>query len=184
MKLLSGLLDRLLLLLAVAGAGVLPAFVQQYRQRLGGRLDQVNEDLSAWQQIADRLHGGDMRALIQHHRDSGDATFVAAGDALQFMLDQQAELEAALAAMQGSLPEQVWGWLQHLRWNDVEATWALFQPQFPLDPQGLLFALLGGGLLWLLLVAAGFATMASGRQLGRSMARRRRLRSLRPGRTS
>jgi len=93
-------------------------------------------------------------------------------------------LEAALAAMQGSLPEQVLGWLQHLRWNDVEATWALFQPQFPLDPQGLLFALLGGGLLWLLLVGAGFATMAGGRQLGRSMARRRRLRSLRPGRTS
>jgi len=181
MKLLSGLLDRLLLLLAVAAAGVLPAFVQQYRQRLAGRLDQINEDLAAWRQIAERLHGGDMQALIRHHLDSGDATFTAEAAALQSMLQQSAELEAALAAMQGSLPEQVMGWLQHLRWNDVEATWALFQPQFPLDPQGLLFALLGGGLLWLLLIGGGLVAAAGCRQIGRSMARRRRLRSLRPG---
>jgi hypothetical protein len=177
MKLLSGLLDRLLLLIAVAAFGVLPAFVQQYRQRLAGRLDQINEDLAAWRQIAERLHQGDMQAMIRHHRDSGDATFVAGADALQTMLQQAAELQTALNAMQGSLPAQIAGWLQHLRWNDVEATWALFQPQFPMDPQGLLFALVGGGLLWLLLIGTAVASASAWRQLGLRRARRRRLRS-------
>jgi hypothetical protein len=177
MRLLSGLLDRLLLLIAVGAAGVLPAFVQQYRQRLAGRLDQLNEDLAAWRQIAERLHQGDMQALIRHHRDSGDPTFVAGGDAVHAMLQHAAELEAALAAMQGSLPAQIAGWLQHLRWNDVEATWALFQPQFPMDPQGLLFALVGGGLLWLLLLGSALAGASAWRQLGLRRARRRRLRS-------
>lgn len=178
MKLLSGLLDRLLLLFAVAIAGVLPAFVQQYRQRLAGRLDQINEDLAAWRQIAQRLHAGDMQALIQHHVDSDDPTFTAEAAALQTMLQQATELEAAVAAMQGSLTEQVSGWLQHLRWNDVEATWALFQPQFPLDPQGLLFALIGGGLLWLLLLGVGLATAAGFRRIGGSTTHRRHV----PGR--
>lgn len=181
MKLLSGLLDRLLLLIAVVAAGVLPAFVQQYRQRLSGRLDQINEDLAAWRQIAERLHAGDMQALILHHLDSGDPTFTAEATALQSMLQQAAQLEAAVAAMQGSLTQQVSGWLQHLRWNDLEATWALFQPQFPLDPQGLLFALVGGGLLWLLLLGGSLATAAACRHIGRSMARRRRVSGRRLG---
>ncbi len=171
MSLLTGLFDRILLLLAVGVAGVLPAFIQQYRQRLAGRLDQLLADLAPWERIAQRLHGGDMQALVQHHLDSNDATFVAEADAIQAMIESATELRTALASMQGDLPSQLIGWVQHVDWVDARATWTLFEPQFPLDPHGLLFALAGGGALWLLLLGIGWLIARSWQRLRRSSSR-------------
>ncbi len=166
MKMLSGLLDRLLLLLAVLAAGALPSFVQQYIQRLGGRLAQVELDLAPWRDIANRMFGGDLQRLIQHHLDSGDAVFIAEAAAIDAMRASERELQAALAAMQGDLPQRIYGWATHVNWSDAEATWRLYEPQFPLDPQGLVFALVVGGALWLLTVgtAAGCGSAVRRRQ--------------------
>ena len=41
---LRGLLDRLVLLAGTVAGGCVPGFIQQYRQRVGGRLDQVREE--------------------------------------------------------------------------------------------------------------------------------------------
>ena len=63
MFLLRGLLDRILLIGAIFAAACVPSFIAQYRQRLGGRLDQVLHDLAPFQEIANRNHGGDLRKL-------------------------------------------------------------------------------------------------------------------------
>ena len=73
MFLIRGLLDRIILIGAIFAAACIPSFVVQYRQRLGGRLDQVLRDLQPFQEIANRNHGGDMKKLIQHHLASTDA---------------------------------------------------------------------------------------------------------------
>ena len=97
MKFLGGLLDRLVLLVAVVAAGCVPSFIVQYRQRLGGRLDQVLADLAPFQAIADRNHGGSLDELIRYHLQSSDATFHQEGAALQAMVQAAARLRSMLA---------------------------------------------------------------------------------------
>jgi hypothetical protein len=60
MKFVRDILDRIVLLAAVVAAGCIPSFIVQYRQRAGGRLDQVLADLAPFQEIADRNHGGSL----------------------------------------------------------------------------------------------------------------------------
>ena len=47
MRFIRGLIDRLLLLATAIMGGLVPGFISQYRQRLGGRLDQAGIDLPA-----------------------------------------------------------------------------------------------------------------------------------------
>ena len=44
MDILRGILDRIVLVGAILAAGCVPSFIAQYRQRLGGMLDQANKD--------------------------------------------------------------------------------------------------------------------------------------------
>ena len=147
---LRGLLDRLVLLVGVLAGGVLPGFVQQYRQRIGGRLDEARQQLGEWQALADRLFGADLDALAAHHRQSSDTTFAAEAALIEQTQARVLELEQTLAALQGSLWERTAGFLTHADWMDVQATWSLFQPDFPLHPETLFFALCFGGAVWLL----------------------------------
>ncbi len=170
---LRGLLDRLVLLAAVLGAACIPSFIAQYRQRLGGRLDQVLRDLSPFQEIANRHHGGDIQKLIQHHLQSTDATFHAEGSAIQAMVSAAEGLRAAVDALNAGLWRQL-GYL--LTRGDPEvarATWDTFVPAFSLTPEYALFALAVGVALWLLFLGAwvGCARLAdSSRRRGPSRA--------------
>ena len=94
MDILRGILDRIVLIGAILAAGCVPSFIGQYQQRLGGMLDQANRDLALFQDIANRLHGGDIQRLIKHHLASTDPTFRAEGTAIQTMLETVARLKA------------------------------------------------------------------------------------------
>ncbi len=87
MTLLRNLLDRLLLIAAVIAAGLVPGFIAQYRQRLGGMLDQARIDLAPWQAIADQNHHGDLDELVRYHLASSDPTFHAEGGAIALVRD-------------------------------------------------------------------------------------------------
>ena len=52
MLFLRGLLDRLFFACAIVAGDLVPGFIAQYRQRLGGRLDQALLDLAPWQRLA------------------------------------------------------------------------------------------------------------------------------------
>lgn len=150
MRLLRGLLDRLILLAAVLTAGCIPAFITQYRQHLGGRLDQVRADLVPFQVIADRSFGGSLAQLVSHHQASADAAFHQEGAAVQAMIDAVARLRAALQGLDTDLPHQFLYLLGHPDPDLLRATWHLYQPGFTLTPQSVLFALVVGGVIWLL----------------------------------
>ena len=79
---LRGILDRIVLVVAILAAGCVPSFIAQYRQRLGGMLDQASKDLALFQDIANRFHGGDIQRLIKHHLASTDPTFRSEGVAM------------------------------------------------------------------------------------------------------
>src|ERR1700722_2212085 len=99
MKAVRAILDRIVLLCAVIAAGCIPSFIVQYRQRAGGRLDQVLADLSPFQEIANRNHGGSLAELIRYHLQSSDATFHQEGAALQSMVQAGGRVRAMLAAL-------------------------------------------------------------------------------------
>lgn len=157
MSVIRGLLDRIVLLCAVVAAGCVPSFIAQYRQRAGGRLDQVLADLAPFQQIADREHGGSLNALIQHHLQSSDATFHGEGAAVQNMVDSADRLRALLQGLNTDLYHQVLYLLQHGDAGLARATWGLFEPGFSLTAQAVVFALTLGVLLWLLFLGVWHA---------------------------
>ncbi len=150
MKLILGLLDRLVLLIGVIAAGCVPSFIVQYRQRAGGRLDQLLADLAPFQAVADRSHGGSLDALIRYHLQSSDPTFHQEGEALQSMLDAAEHLRAILHGLDTDLLHQCSYLLLHHDAGLMQATWSVFQPGFTLTLPSLVLALVVGGLLWVL----------------------------------
>ncbi len=153
MKFLGGLLDRIVLLVAVVAAGCVPGFIVQYRQRLGGRLDQVLADLAPFQAIADRNHGGSLDELIRYHLQSSDATFHQEGAALQAMVQAAARLRSMLAALDTDVLHQSAYLLFHHDTTVLRATWGVYQPGIALDLQSVVFALAVGVALWMLFIA-------------------------------
>jgi hypothetical protein len=149
MRIVRGLLDRLLLIGGVVAGGLLPGFMAQYRQRLGGRLDQAQLDLAPWQKLADQFHHGDLQQLIQYHLASTDPTFRAEGHVIQSLLDAVHALQAAVQALHASLFQQMFYLIGHADPGLLRATYADWVPTFALSGEGLLFAALVALSVWL-----------------------------------
>jgi hypothetical protein len=149
MTVVRGLLDRIVLVAAILGFGCVPSFIAQYRQRVGGRLDQVLADLSPFEQIARRDFGGSLPALIQHHVASTDATFRNEGGAIRQMVDAAARLRDAMQALDTDLFGQAWWLARHCDPQILQATWSAWQPAFALSIEGLTLALVAGVVAWL-----------------------------------
>lgn len=147
---LRGLLDRLVLLAGTIAGGCIPGFIQQYRQRVGGRLDQIQLDLAPFQEIARRYHDGNMDALVRHHLASSDPSFHAEGQALQDMLESLHRLQAMAEGLAGTVWQQIVFLLRHYDADIGAATLRDHVPTFSLDPDGLLVAFTVGLTLWAL----------------------------------
>jgi hypothetical protein len=167
MTVLRGLLDRLFLICAVVAGGLLPGFIAQYRQRLGGRLDQARLDLEPWQKLADQYHHGDLQQLIQYHLDSTDATFHAEGTVIQGLLVGVQRLQSAVDALHGSLFQQVAYLAQHADPGLARATFHDWVPTFALSPEGIVFAALFALSVWLIFQALWWLLARTGERLVR-----------------
>ena len=153
MILIRGLLDRVILLLGVVGGGCIPSFVNQYQQRVGGRLDQALQDISPFQQIADRYHGGSMDSLIQHHLRSNDPTFYEEGAALQVIMDSIVSLRHMLAQLDTDVAHQLIYLSLHYDTKILQSTLNVFEPAFMMNTDGLLIAAFLGATFWLLFLS-------------------------------
>jgi hypothetical protein len=174
MSVLRGLFDRLLLVVAIVAGGLVPGFIAQYRQRLGGRLDQARLDLEPWLKIADRHHGGDIEALIGYHLQSTDPTFHAEGAAVRMLVDSVQHLQTAVDALQGSLFQQAAYLALHADPGLARATFSDWVPVFALSAEGLLFALLCAAAVWVLFQAAWWLCARVTRAVDLSAAQSRR----------
>ncbi|MEO8308474.1 MAG: DUF2937 family protein [Pseudomonadota bacterium] len=161
MALVRSLLDRAVLVVGTVAGGCVPGFIVQYRQRVGGRLDQVTLDLAPFREIAQRLYGGNLDALIRHHLESPDRTFNAEGAAIQGMVNAELRLRGMVEALQGDIWHQLQYLIAHPDTDLLQATWSAHVPAFTLDGQGVLMALVIGVTLWLafLLVWTGLRAL-------------------------
>ena len=169
MPFLRGLIDRLLLVSGVVAGGLVPGFIAQYRQRLGGRLDQARLDLEPLQKIADQYYQGHIEPLIQYHLNSGDPTFRSEGAVIRALVTAVQQLQLAVDALQGSLFHKVGYLALHADIELARATFSDWVPSFALSAEGLSFALLFAFAIWLLFHALWWL-LAQGcrRWLGRS----------------
>jgi hypothetical protein len=160
-----GLVDRLLLIGAVVAGGLVPGFIAQYRQRLGGRLDQARIDLAPWQQIADRLFHGHIHQLIAYHLASPDPAFHSEGAAIDALVTSVQRLQAEVAALHGSLFHQAAYLAVHPDTAVVRATLADWVPTYGLTAQAIVFALAFAVLVWLVFQCLWSVTAFGGRRL-------------------
>lgn len=171
MSLVRGLFDRLLLICAVVAGGLVPGFITQYRQRLGGRLDQARLDLALWQKVADQYFHGDLAKLIQYHLASKDPTFHSEGAAISSLVSTVQQLQGEVAALHGNLLQQIAYLAMHGDPGIARATLGDWVPTFSLSTDGIVFALLFAVALWLLFHAGWSLTAAGGRHLSSRLRR-------------
>jgi Protein of unknown function (DUF2937) len=171
---LRGLLDRLLLVAAVVAGGLVPGFIAQYRQRLGGRLDQARLDLEPWQRLADQLYHGDIDKLIQYHLSSSDPTFHSEGGIIGGLVATVHQLQSAVDALHTSLVQQVAYLALHADPALTRATFSDWVPTFALSAAGLVFAVGFAIAVWVIFHAVWWLLTQAGRLLfGRRYARAR-----------
>lgn len=165
MPALRGLLDRIILVAGVIAAGCIPSFIVQYRQRMGGMLDQVLRDLAPFQEIANRSHGGSLAELIRHHIASTDATFHAEGAAIQAMVDSAARLRTGFDALNTDLLHQLAYLSTQLDPGIARATWSIYAPSFTLTAESVTFSAVLGIAIWLVFLLIWLACARSVRAL-------------------
>jgi hypothetical protein len=153
MDLIRGFLDRIILVIGVVAAGCIPSFIAQYRQRIGGQLNQVLQDIAPFQAIANQFHHGSLQELIQYHLASADATFHDEGTAIQAMVDSAEQLRQALEALNTDLFHQLVYLLTKADPLIARATWEIFSPSFNLTSESMVFALVVGFVIWLVFLA-------------------------------
>ncbi len=172
MSFVRGFVDRVLLICAIVAGGLVPGFISQYRQRLGGMLDQARLDLAPWQAIANQRFHGDLTQLIQYHLASKDPTFHAEGAALSALVAAVQRLQSEVAALHGNLFQQAAYLSLHVDPAIAHATLGDWVPTFGLSTDGIAFALAFALCLWLLFQILWSAGAMSGRGLARRRAQR------------
>ena len=164
MSTVRGLIDRLLLVCSVVAGGLVPGFIAQYRQRLGGRLEQARLDLAPWQKIANLFFGGSLRKLIRFHLASRVPPFHAEGAAIRTLVLNVRRLQDEVAALHGSLYHQILSLALHPDPGMVRDTLSAWVPTFGLSTQALLFAGVFAVAVWLIFQALWSAAAAGGRR--------------------
>lgn len=125
-----------------------PNFLSQYHQRLHAQLAEVTENLSGFQQIADRHFNGDLEALINHHQTSNDAIFREEAIPLRSMYNRWQRFSAEQQALQVSYPEQLLHLVVAADEEIRTATWQQYSYAVPLTTR----ALVTGGVFTLIVL--------------------------------
>lgn len=137
---LKYLLDKIAFAAGLILGMQLPKFIADYRQRVGGRLDQAQLDLEPYQEIANRFQHGSLDALVQHHLGSPDASFHAEGTVVQALIAQVQRLSEAYAALDTNLWQQIIYLARHIDPKLARATLEAYVPGLLLTPDALVCA--------------------------------------------
>ncbi|WP_084197600.1 DUF2937 family protein [Solimonas soli] len=144
MRMLTGLVDRLLFVAGFIAALQLPQFVDHYTQRYGGYHQALADSMAEYQRNADAHYGGDLERLIADLRSAPSAGIHDIGSKLAADRERETAMRAGLAILEhGSLPEKLWYLARHLDREIAAGTWAAFTPGLPLTLDALLCGLIG-----------------------------------------
>lgn len=174
----ESLLDRALCVIGAVGFSQLPEFIQQYLQRLGGRLDEARRQLAQFEAVAAQSKLT-LAEFIERTGQNTDASVARLAGVMHDAVIRVDSLAAADTAIRNaSLLEKPFVFFAHLDPSIVHATWDIYRPAVPTTAEGLVYAGLGvvtmlalyhGGVKYPLVVVA--RTRAARRQPYRPDAR-------------
>ena len=146
--------------LGLLGGGVAsqgPEYAQQYRQRLGGALDELKRMVERFDQDS-RANGETRDGAIARLRGNPDDLASRQGTAMQANVERLGRLEGHLQAMQQAGPfARVALMVREGDTDIMEAAYRSFEPAVPVTEEGILSALAGFVAVWGgLLLLAGF----------------------------
>ena len=137
----DAVLDRVFSLLGAALFAQIPGFILQYRNALQGALVEAGRSVSSMRSQAS-LVGKTLDAFIAKHLSSADPDFVASGKIMQETLQRFESYQQALISLQNAGPlEKVFVFFRVMDYSLVRQMH--FRPVLPLDPEGVLYALVG-----------------------------------------
>ena len=116
-----------------------PNFIDQYQKRIDAHLREVSVNLLPFQEIASKYFGGDMRKLIELHRNSEVKAFQDEGAAIEKMVQRKLRFEADLAALKTSLPMKALQVLMHGDREMIDEALGQYSYAVLLDQDALVF---------------------------------------------
>jgi len=150
-------------LAGVGGAGSLsqfPTYYQQYLQRLGGRLDQAQIQVSRIETAA-REEGMTLAQYIEKFTSSADSTYLQQGAVLSEEVADLNRLREAVDALTRASPiEHPLRLLQHIDTETARSAFGDFALGLPLTTEGMVYA--GIGLILGLVLLAGVERVLRG----------------------
>jgi hypothetical protein len=139
----EGLLDRVLCLLGAVAFCQLPEFIQQYLQRLGGRLDEARRQLAEFEAVA-RSSQLTLVQFIERASRNDDLAVAKLGDVMRGSVERVNALSAAEHALRNaSLWEKPFVFFAQLDRSIASATLDVYRPAVPTTVEGLIYAAAG-----------------------------------------
>lgn len=133
-------------LLGGTAASQLPEFAQQYRQRLGGAIDALEEVKADFQRDA-AATGRSVSDALRHMEQSADKLVQLRSESLSYAFGRLDALKLQQAQMMEAASfERVVLFVRSPDGPIARATWADFEPAVPVTVEGGSLAVLGGGL--------------------------------------
>lgn len=139
----EGLVDRVLCLLGAVAFCQLPEFIQQYLQRLGGRLDEARLQVAKFEEIA-RQSSLTLSQFIERTSATPDAAVAKLGGLMREAVQRVESLAAAENAIRSaSAWEKPFAFFAHLDRAIASATLEVYKPAVPATVEGACYALAG-----------------------------------------
>jgi len=164
------LLDRVLCVVGAVAFSQVPAYMQQYFQRLGGHLDEATRQLKQFEHVATQA-GESINAFAARAQASTDTVMARMGDIVAATITRVDDLSAAVAALRAATPwSRPFVFLEHVDLGIARAAWADFVPAVPTNFEGALYA--GAGMIVFLALYHGAVRAPIAAMVRRSRARR------------
>ena len=159
-------------LMAGLAASQGPEFAQQYRQRLGGAIDELRQVVVRFESDA-QASGLSREAAITRLREQAEPVARAQGDAMEQIGDRLSALETQRDAFADAGPfNRLLVMMHRVDPGLARATYLDFEPAWPATAEGLATGGAGFAAGWL---AVWFLARAMARSLGRLVPGRRRV---------
>ncbi|MEW6166215.1 MAG: DUF2937 family protein [Pseudomonadota bacterium] len=151
MKLVTGLLDRLLFAAGLVAFLQIPQFIDHYTQRFAGYRQALAASVAEYQRSADLHYGGNLDTMIQDFRTDPKPALRETGDKIHRESRRLDEMTEGLKVLRaGPLHAKLWYLVRDIDVPIARATLEDFRPGLPLTLEALAWGLVGGVLASLL----------------------------------
>ena len=164
-RLVGGIIDRICALAGALCFSQAPLFMQQYKQQLFGRVEELELQVKVLKDAA-QLSGKNLEEYIAKFIQSPDPDFSRQGEIMQNMYVRLVDLKHSLFALSDAdLWNKPLSFLHHYNHEVGKATWKYFELGVPMTTEGAVYALFGLGFGFLVFYLLKQFLLTSGRAI-------------------